>query len=204
MIGDAGQDVTQVGFRVEAVELGRFGERVDGGGTLATRVRSGEEIILAAKGDAADRTLGGIIVDLDAAIVDVAGLGIPTIQRIAHGGGKIGFAREFRQGGFELRLVIVEQRQRLLFATSLPLIGWFAPDIGLNAIQCPDAVEGLAGDGRAIGGVHIEELAPHMGPAGGFGNFPRLEDGIEAGIAVRVKDTLEALQMKLRMFAFPV
>ena len=51
MIGDAGQDVAQVGLGIDAVELGRFGEGVDGGGTLATRVRSGEEIILAAKGD---------------------------------------------------------------------------------------------------------------------------------------------------------
>ena len=35
MIGDAGEDVTQIGFRIEAVELGGFDERIVDGGMAA-------------------------------------------------------------------------------------------------------------------------------------------------------------------------
>ena len=52
--------------------------------------------------------------------------------------------------------------------------------------------------------MFIEELAPDMGPAGGFRYFPRLEDGVEPGIAVGVENALEALQVAVRMLAFAV
>ena len=40
-----------------------------------------------------------------------------------------------------------------------------------------------------------------MSPTGGFRHLAPIEDGVEPGIAVGVKDTLEALQMKLRMYS---
>ena len=92
-----------------------------------------------------DRAFGGIVVDLGATVMSVAVQGIPTVQRIAHGGGQIGFAGDFRQGGFEPRLEIVEQRQRLLFAASLPFIGRLAPDSALDAVERADAVKRLPG-----------------------------------------------------------
>ncbi len=51
MVGDAGEDVAQISFRVEAVQLGRAGQAVEGGGTLTARVGAGEEIILASQGN---------------------------------------------------------------------------------------------------------------------------------------------------------
>src|SRR5439155_19514831 len=128
VIGDAGQDGTQIRLGIETIELGGFDERVDGSSPLAAGIGSGEEIILAAKRNAADRSLGGIVVDLDAAIMDVADQGIPTANGVAYGFGEIGFAGEFRQGGFEPCLEVGNQRQGVLLAPSLSLIGRLAAD----------------------------------------------------------------------------
>jgi hypothetical protein len=46
VVGDAGEDIAQVSFRVEAVQLGRADQAVEGGGTLTSRIGAGEEIIL--------------------------------------------------------------------------------------------------------------------------------------------------------------
>lgn len=43
MIGDAGEDIAKIGFRIEAVELRGLDERQNGGGALAVLVRSGEQ-----------------------------------------------------------------------------------------------------------------------------------------------------------------
>ena len=145
MIGDAGEHVTQTSFQVYTVELGGFDERVYGGGPPATGVGASKEPVLAAQRYAADRTLGGIVVDLDAAIVEVARQGISTVQRIAHGGGAAGFAGEFWQGGFDPRLEFAEQWQGLLFAASLPLIERFAPHAALDAVEGADAFKRLFG-----------------------------------------------------------
>ena len=51
MIGDVGQHMAQPGLRVNTVELGRADQRVDGGGTLATAVGTGEQIVAPADSD---------------------------------------------------------------------------------------------------------------------------------------------------------
>ena len=65
-----------------------------------------------------------------------------------------GLARSARRTGFEPCLEIIEQRQGFFCAASLPLIRWFAPDIGLYSINRADAVEGFLGDG----GTRLEPM----------------------------------------------
>lgn len=134
----------------------------------------------------------------------VADQGIPAVQCIAHGGSQIGFAGDLRQCGFEPRLQVRNQRLGILFAASPSLIERLAPDTGLYPIKRADAVEGLFGEGRSVGGMDVEELAPHMGPAGGFGHLAAIEDSVEPGIAIRMQYPLEALQVALGMFALAV
>ena len=52
--------------------------------------------------------------------------------------------------------------------------------------------------------MHIKELAPHMGPACGFIDLRAFEDGIEARIAIDVKNAFEVFEMGLRMFALAI
>jgi hypothetical protein len=49
MVGDAVDHLAQIGFRIEAVELGGFNERVSRGGALAAGIGAGEQIVLAAE-----------------------------------------------------------------------------------------------------------------------------------------------------------
>src|ERR1700761_578574 len=53
MFCDAFEHVAQVEFRVESVELRRTEQGVDSSSTLATSVRAGEEVVLAAQGHGA-------------------------------------------------------------------------------------------------------------------------------------------------------
>jgi hypothetical protein len=49
--------LAQVGFGIEAVELGAFNKRVDRGGALAAGIGAGEQIILPAEGERTNRAL---------------------------------------------------------------------------------------------------------------------------------------------------
>ena len=62
MIGDAVQEIAEIGFGIEAVELGGFDEGIDRGGALAAGIRSGEEIVLATEGNGTKRSLGGVVI----------------------------------------------------------------------------------------------------------------------------------------------
>ena len=69
------EDVPKMGFGIELVELGRAEEPVDGGCALAAFVAAGEGPVAAGAGDAAQRVLGDVVVDLEVAIVEEAGQG---------------------------------------------------------------------------------------------------------------------------------
>src|SRR5438067_36230 len=80
--GEPREDVAQPCLGVETIELGGLGQRVDGGGALAAIVGTCEQPILAAEGDGADCPLGCVVVDLDAAVVAVAGELRPSAEGI--------------------------------------------------------------------------------------------------------------------------
>src|SRR5208283_3488 len=69
VIGDARQDLAQVRFRIESVEFRRADQTVDGGGALAARVGAGEQVVLPAQRDHAQRSFGCVVVDFQAAVV---------------------------------------------------------------------------------------------------------------------------------------
>jgi len=50
MLSDALDNVAQVGFRIEIIELRSSDQAVHGSGTVSTRVRSAEQVILPAEG----------------------------------------------------------------------------------------------------------------------------------------------------------
>lgn len=69
MVGDAGQQLAQVCFRVQAIELGRTDETVDRRSALAAGIGPCEQVILPPQSDRTQGTLGGIVVDLQATVV---------------------------------------------------------------------------------------------------------------------------------------
>jgi len=54
MIRDLGQDGAEIELGVEAVQLRRTDEAVHGGGTFATAVGTGEQVVLASESDSPD------------------------------------------------------------------------------------------------------------------------------------------------------
>ena len=81
MVGNSCQHLAQIALRIEPVELGRPHEAVDRRRAFAARVRAHDEVVLAPQADAPQCALGGIVVDLDAAIVEVARQRSPPRQR---------------------------------------------------------------------------------------------------------------------------
>ena len=69
-VDDAGDDVGQVGERLDADQLAGLDERGDHGPVLGAAVRAGEQGILAGQGKRADASLHDVVVDLDAAVVE--------------------------------------------------------------------------------------------------------------------------------------
>ena len=63
MVGDADEHVGEIVLRVETVELGTLDQGVDCSGAAASGIGAGKQIILAANGDTAQGSLGGIAVE---------------------------------------------------------------------------------------------------------------------------------------------
>ena len=82
MLGDAFEHVAQVGLWVQAVELGRADQAVHGGCAFTAGIRASVQPVLASEGHSPDLALGGVVVDLDAAIVGVADQCIPPPARV--------------------------------------------------------------------------------------------------------------------------
>src|SRR5262245_23067187 len=98
MLTDAGEELAQVGFGLEAVERGRADQGVEDRGPLASGIRTGEEPIFPAQSDRPDRILGGVVGDLQPAVVDVARERVPSRAGVAEG------ASEIAAAGDELQL----------------------------------------------------------------------------------------------------
>lgn len=85
MIGDAGEDIGEPGLRIDIVELGGLDEGVDDGGALAAAIGAAEQPCLAAKRDAAQRALGSVVGEADAAIIEEAGERVPALEHVEAG-----------------------------------------------------------------------------------------------------------------------
>ena len=89
MLGDTLENIAQVGFRIELIELGRTDERVDNGRALTAAVSTGEEIIFSAESNRAKRAFRGIVVDLDSSIIAISCEGFPACEAVMDGARKV-------------------------------------------------------------------------------------------------------------------
>jgi len=79
---------------IDGVKLGRFDQSVGDGGGLAARFRADEEVVLATEGDGAHAAFGGVVVQLQDAVVKLGAQALHSGQGIANGGRERGFARD--------------------------------------------------------------------------------------------------------------
>ena len=94
MRGDALEHVPQVQVRIDAVQTTGADQAVQARCRLPARIRAGEEVVATPEHERTDRALGGVIVDLDAAVLDVARECRPARQRVLDRPGERRFHRE--------------------------------------------------------------------------------------------------------------
>ena len=75
-------DVGEVGFRVEAAQLGGFQHGLDDGGALATGFGTEEQVVFARDGDGAQSAFSGGVVDADAAVGGVEAQILPAADSV--------------------------------------------------------------------------------------------------------------------------
>ena len=83
IVDDFGDDVGEVGVRLDGVELAGFDQRRDDRPVLGPAVGSGEQSVLPIKGDRSDGPLDGIGVDLNTTVVEEQAQPLPMGERIA-------------------------------------------------------------------------------------------------------------------------
>jgi hypothetical protein len=125
-------------------------------------------------------------------------------EGIADGACQLALARDPGQGRLQPRLQPGEQRSRLVLADGPAHLRRAAADGGLDVIERAEALQRLAGERRAGGGMDVEELAPGMRPARHFDDGVVPVDHVEPRIAVGLQDAAETAEMVRRMGAAAV
>ena len=132
MSGDAGEDVGEPGLRVDVVHLGRDDQAVHGGGALPTTIGAGEQPRLPSERDAAQGALGSVVAQADAAVIEEAGEGGPTLQHVIDGLRKITATRELRPFGTHPGFEVIDERPAPLLSNHAALVGGLAVDAALD------------------------------------------------------------------------
>ncbi len=203
VIRDARNDETQISLGIKPVESGRADQAVECRGPFAAGIRSGEQEVLSPQRHGAQCPFSGVVVDLDPSIRNVADQRLPMIQGIADGVCQSGFLRELSSGSEQPDMKCIEDRFRPRPSLLADIRG-FATQFGLDGIQGSDALQCLGGDGRTLRLMNLEELAPSMGPTGGFNNVTPGVQGIKAGKGIRLENPLKGFQVALGMFALAI
>lgn len=116
MFGDASEDLAEVGFRIQAIELGGADQAVKRRRPLATGIGAREEIVLSSQGDSTQRAFGGVVVDLDSAILAVTCQRVPPRQRVTDGAGNRRFTRGLANRGMQPGVIVGQFMAARLFS----------------------------------------------------------------------------------------
>src|SRR6516162_7924450 len=163
-IDQLGEDVGQIGLRLDAAELAGLDQRSDAGPVLRALIMPREQCILAIEDKRTDASLDDVGVKLDAAVVEEPREPVPVVQGVADMLGDRRLARD--AGELLLEPILERQHQRLAARLSdgTALIGAAASDRLFDGIEGGDAHQRLVGDRRRAAFCNIEEAAPQMRP----------------------------------------
>ena len=222
MIGDACEDIGEPSLRIDIVELRGLDQGIDDGGALAAAIRATEQPRLATERDAAERALGGVVAEADAAVVEEAGERIPALEHVEAGFGQIMAARELADLLGEPGVELCHQ-PRAEFLTNREALGRrLAIDGTLDVEQGIETLHGFERDridhaaalatallaGRAYDIGQLKELTARMGEAARFQHRTGVAafaiELVVAAIGISLQDPGPCREMGLRMFAAPV
>ena len=145
---DAGDDVAEIGLRVDGVELAGFHQRGDDDPMLATAVGAGEERVFAIERDRPDGALDHVGVDLDATVVEEAREALPAREGIADGFGELALLADEAELLSEPRLQRRDDGTTAGLPGGVTFLGGAATDVDLDLVERCDARERLRGERR--------------------------------------------------------
>ena len=165
-VRQAFQNIAEIGEGFDVVELCGRQQGSDDRPAFCAAIGACEQVVLAAERNGPDGTFDGVVIKLDAAVIEEpakrspAGEGVSDRIRNATAGwetGELGLEPDLHRG---------DQRQRPATTYASACLGGLAPDARLDRIELADAPERFGGDGRAGCLMHLVELAPRVSPAG--------------------------------------
>ena len=187
------EEVGEVGAWFQPVGFGRFDQRVEGGAGPGPAGGETEQPVLATDHEWADGVLGGVVVDGDVAVFQEDRQLRPQVQGI---GDRLA---EQALGQHPRRLVIqpgldgVEDGAALHTPLVLALRGGEVLQTPLHGVEFADEPDHLVGGGGvAAPGGGLDELTPHVRPAGGMAEQPQLQ-GQGAVDAVAIGEQIDFL-----------
>ena len=116
VIGQASQHVGEPSLRIDIVELGGCDQRVDGGGAPAAFVGAGEGPVVSSHGDGPQLAFGGIVRHAKAAVIEEAGEGVPAVEAVIDGLGRVAVLGELGALLAQPSLQLDDQRATALLA----------------------------------------------------------------------------------------
>ncbi len=109
---------------------------------LGTAVRACEQSVFAVERDGADGAFDGVVVELDAAIVDEARQAFPARQRVAGGFGKFALLADQAKFCPQPRFKGIDERSTFLLPDSATFAAAVATDVLFDGVQRGDAMLG--------------------------------------------------------------
>ncbi len=174
------------------MRFGGFDEAGGDGAGAATFIAAGEEPVFASDGDFAEGSFGGVVVDGEAAVGEVAGKDVPALEEVTDGAGGWGFGGQCVELLIEPDFELIDEG----FGEFLSLLGALfcreVFELALEFEELADTFEGFMGDDAnslAIsGGGDIEEFSTGMGPAPDFEDiWAAEEEGIIVAGGIRLE-----------------
>lgn len=159
MIGDAGQDVREIGLRIEAVELCSLDQRQDRGSAFAAFVRASEQPVLTAERNRPDRPFGRIVVDLDSAVIQETAERFPTGKRISDRFRHPGFLRQALEIVVQLGPQGFDPGSAAMLPHRFPHVWWLPTDRLLYVVEFTDPPQRFLCNRCFARRRQIEELA---------------------------------------------
>lgn len=146
-VDNSGDDVGEVGLRVDVVEPASLNDRGDDCPMFSSAIGAGKERILAIEGNRTNGTLDDVGVDFDGAVIDEADESIPTCRGVADCFGQLGLLADEGEFVLEPRLESIRGGAALRRTNGAALVCARAPDFRLDPVERGNALEGFAGDG---------------------------------------------------------
>jgi hypothetical protein len=146
-----GENISHVGERIDIVQLTGFNQGRDDGPMLGAAVRTCKQRVFPVQRDRTDGAFDGVVVELNAAIIDEARQALPTRERITDGVGEFALLADQTELCAQPPLECLGKRQAFLVANEATLLGAAAAYILLYGVQFGDALQRLARNRRGPG-----------------------------------------------------